>query len=121
MVEAYASGPSGFADQWRWEMANGVPADELNFTDPERCSLAYYRWHGSPRMYYSAYDTDVLAALKQRLDASRALGIPVTRSGGGPDCTNVFRASSVQGSGACLVSATVGNRGVPPRFRITTS
>jgi uncharacterized protein YecE (DUF72 family) len=39
--------------------------------------LAYYRWHGSPRMYYSAYDADALAALKQRLDASRALGIPV--------------------------------------------
>ena len=32
-------------------------------------STVYYRLHGSPRMYYSAYDTAYLDALAQRLDA----------------------------------------------------
>jgi uncharacterized protein YecE (DUF72 family) len=30
--------------------------------------LAYYRWHGSPRIYYSDYSAAALAALKRRLD-----------------------------------------------------
>jgi uncharacterized protein YecE (DUF72 family) len=30
--------------------------------------LAYYRWHGSPRVYYSDYSTAALAALKRRLE-----------------------------------------------------
>jgi uncharacterized protein YecE (DUF72 family) len=29
--------------------------------------LAYFRWHGSPRMYYSDYDDAALGALKKRL------------------------------------------------------
>ena len=33
--------------------------------------LAYYRWHGSPRIYYSNYDASALTALKRRL-ADRA-------------------------------------------------
>jgi len=32
--------------------------------------LVYYRWHGSPRMYYSAYPTDTLDALADALRAS---------------------------------------------------
>jgi uncharacterized protein YecE (DUF72 family) len=31
--------------------------------------LVYYRWHGSPRTYYSSYDEAALAALRHRLDA----------------------------------------------------
>lgn len=38
--------------------------------------LAYYRWHGAPRIYYSDYDATALASLKLRLDASIARGIP---------------------------------------------
>jgi uncharacterized protein YecE (DUF72 family) len=38
--------------------------------------LVYYRLHGSPRMYYSAYDAAALAALSRRLEESRARGIP---------------------------------------------
>jgi uncharacterized protein YecE (DUF72 family) len=38
--------------------------------------LAYYRWHGSPRIYYSDYDEAALAALAKRLDAQRQHGIP---------------------------------------------
>jgi uncharacterized protein YecE (DUF72 family) len=34
--------------------------------------LAYYRWHGSPRMYFSDYDAATLAALRQRLAEHRA-------------------------------------------------
>jgi uncharacterized protein YecE (DUF72 family) len=30
--------------------------------------LAYYRWHGSPRIYYSDYGAAALAALKRRLE-----------------------------------------------------
>jgi uncharacterized protein YecE (DUF72 family) len=33
--------------------------------------LAYYRWHGSPRIYYSDYSAAALAALKRRLEDSR--------------------------------------------------
>jgi uncharacterized protein YecE (DUF72 family) len=38
--------------------------------------LAYYRWHGSPRIYYSAYDADALAALQQRMQQSCRDGVP---------------------------------------------
>jgi uncharacterized protein YecE (DUF72 family) len=38
--------------------------------------LAYYRWHGSPRIYYSDYDNIALAALGKRLDAQRRDGVP---------------------------------------------
>jgi uncharacterized protein YecE (DUF72 family) len=38
--------------------------------------LAYYRWHGSPRIYYSDYDEVALAALAKRLDAQRRHGAP---------------------------------------------
>lgn len=34
-------------------------------------SLAYFRWHGSPRIYYSDYDAEALAALRQRVHAHR--------------------------------------------------
>jgi uncharacterized protein YecE (DUF72 family) len=39
--------------------------------------LAYYRWHGSPRVYYSEYDAAALAALGGRLEGQRQRGIPV--------------------------------------------
>jgi uncharacterized protein YecE (DUF72 family) len=38
--------------------------------------LAYFRWHGSPRIYYSDYDEAALAKLSERLAASRQKGIP---------------------------------------------
>ena len=38
--------------------------------------LAYYRWHGSPRIYYSDYDEVALTALAKRLDAQRQHGVP---------------------------------------------
>jgi uncharacterized protein YecE (DUF72 family) len=39
--------------------------------------LAYYRWHGSPRIYYSDYSAAALAALKRRLKKNRACGFAV--------------------------------------------
>jgi uncharacterized protein YecE (DUF72 family) len=39
--------------------------------------LAYYRWHGSPRVYYSDYDDAALAALGTRLEEQRKPGIPI--------------------------------------------
>ena len=42
-----------------------------------RRGLAYYRWHGSPRIYYSDYDAAARAALKQRLENDRASDISV--------------------------------------------
>jgi uncharacterized protein YecE (DUF72 family) len=36
--------------------------------------LVYYRWHGSPRIYYSDYDAVALTALKRRLGQHRAGG-----------------------------------------------
>jgi uncharacterized protein YecE (DUF72 family) len=38
--------------------------------------LAYYRWHGSPRVYYSDYDGVALKALETRLIASRRSRVP---------------------------------------------
>jgi uncharacterized protein YecE (DUF72 family) len=38
--------------------------------------LAYYRWHGSPRIYYSDYDVSALAALAQRLDEQCNRSVP---------------------------------------------
>lgn len=38
--------------------------------------LAYYRWHGSPRIYYSDYDAAALAALKRKLDESCRQDVP---------------------------------------------
>ncbi len=39
--------------------------------------LAYYRWHGSPRIYYSDYGAAALAALRRRLEDNRARGFAV--------------------------------------------
>jgi uncharacterized protein YecE (DUF72 family) len=36
--------------------------------------LAYFRWHGSPRIYYSDYDEAALATLRERLEAKRQQG-----------------------------------------------
>lgn len=38
--------------------------------------LAYYRWHGSPRVYYSDYDAAALAALGKRLGAQVRRRVP---------------------------------------------
>jgi uncharacterized protein YecE (DUF72 family) len=38
--------------------------------------LTYYRWHGSPRIYFSDYDAAALASLKRRLDANSTGGVP---------------------------------------------
>ncbi len=34
--------------------------------------LTYYRWHGKPRMYYSAYDEATLRGLAERVAANRS-------------------------------------------------
>lgn len=34
--------------------------------------LRYYRWHGSPRMYYSDYDANALDAFRRRMDDESA-------------------------------------------------
>jgi uncharacterized protein YecE (DUF72 family) len=38
--------------------------------------FCYFRWHGSPRIYYSSYDEAALATLSERLDAQRQQGVP---------------------------------------------
>lgn len=38
--------------------------------------LAYYRWHGSPRIYYSDYDAAALAALGKHVDRQIKRRIP---------------------------------------------
>jgi uncharacterized protein YecE (DUF72 family) len=54
-----------------------VAADPARIADAEEPGgwnrLAYYRWHGSPRIYYSDYGAAALKALKRRL-ADRARG-----------------------------------------------
>jgi uncharacterized protein YecE (DUF72 family) len=38
--------------------------------------LAYFRWHGSPRMYFSDYDAVALSSLKRKLDESCRRNVP---------------------------------------------
>jgi uncharacterized protein YecE (DUF72 family) len=38
--------------------------------------LLYFRWHGSPRIYYSDYDEAALATLRERLEAQCKHGVP---------------------------------------------
>jgi uncharacterized protein YecE (DUF72 family) len=40
-----------------------------------RKALAYYRWHGSPRIYYSDYDAAALASLQRRLEDDPARAV----------------------------------------------
>jgi uncharacterized protein YecE (DUF72 family) len=54
------------------------PAPVAGAAEPDGWgSLAYYRWHGSPRIYYSDYDDAALASLGKRLDAQRQRGVSV--------------------------------------------
>jgi uncharacterized protein YecE (DUF72 family) len=49
------------------------PARVAGAGEPGGCNkLAYYRWHGSPRIYYSDYGAAALKALKRRLEDNRA-------------------------------------------------
>lgn len=66
-----------------WLAAAGIarvaadPAKVPEGSDPGGWTgLAYYRWHGSPRIYYSDYDDAALASLGKRLAARRRRGIP---------------------------------------------
>jgi uncharacterized protein YecE (DUF72 family) len=38
--------------------------------------ITYFRWHGSPKIYFSDYDAAALTALKRRLDQERSRGVP---------------------------------------------
>lgn len=67
-----------------WLAAQGIaraaadPARNAGADAPGgRPALAYYRWHGSPRMYYSDYDAPALASLRRRLARHRAQGASV--------------------------------------------
>jgi uncharacterized protein YecE (DUF72 family) len=69
-------------DDWLGERgiarAAADPAPVTGGGNPGRRSgLAYYRWHGSPRIYYSDYDAAALAALQRRLEHDRARDISV--------------------------------------------
>jgi uncharacterized protein YecE (DUF72 family) len=63
----------------KWLAERGIarvaadPAPVLGAGKPcGRCGFAYYRWHGSPRIYYSNYDGAALASLQRRLEQDRA-------------------------------------------------
>jgi uncharacterized protein YecE (DUF72 family) len=65
------------ADQWlarrRIARAAADPARINGAGEPGGFGgTRYYRWHGSPQTYYSDYDAEALAALKQRLENGRA-------------------------------------------------
>jgi uncharacterized protein YecE (DUF72 family) len=57
-----------------------VAADPARLKGAEKTGgwtgLAYYRWHGSPRIYFSDYEAAALASLKRRMDADGAHGVP---------------------------------------------
>jgi uncharacterized protein YecE (DUF72 family) len=52
------------------------PAKHSNSRTPGGClALAYYRWHGSPRIYYSDYTPEKLAEIAADLKTKAACGI----------------------------------------------
>lgn len=64
------------ARQIAWVAADPAPVEGAGEPGGWR-GLAYYRWHGAPRIYYSDYDAAALAALAQRLAAEQARGASV--------------------------------------------
>jgi uncharacterized protein YecE (DUF72 family) len=68
--------------------------------------LAYYRWHGSPRMYYSSYDQRALNALRRRLVETAATAKTVwcifDNTAAGAALANALDLSDMlSGQGAC--------------------
>lgn len=57
-----------------------VAADPARVAEADKpggwAGLAYYRWHGSPRIYYSDYDAAALASLKKTLNESFRRDVP---------------------------------------------
>lgn len=61
---------------WQRHAIARVAADPAPVADAAEpgghAGLRYWRWHGSPRIYYGAYDADALAALATRVRAGLA-------------------------------------------------
>jgi uncharacterized protein YecE (DUF72 family) len=73
----FAPEVSGWLAKRRIARVAADPARNEGADEPGGWSkLAYYRWHGSPRMYYSNYDAAALAALRRRLEQHRGHGVP---------------------------------------------
>jgi uncharacterized protein YecE (DUF72 family) len=71
----FAPGVADWLAQRRIARVAADPARVAGAGEPGGWSqLAYYRWHGSPRIYYSDYGAAALKALKQRLQDDRARG-----------------------------------------------
>jgi len=71
----FAPGVDDWLDERRIARAAADPAPVAGADKPGgRSGLSYYRWHGSPRIYYSDYDADALAALERQLGDDRAGG-----------------------------------------------
>ena len=65
----FAEGVSEWLAQNEVVRAAADPARVAGADKPGGCNkLAYYRWHGSPRIYYSDYGAAALAALKRHLE-----------------------------------------------------
>jgi uncharacterized protein YecE (DUF72 family) len=69
--------------------------------------LAYYRWHGSPRIYYSDYDDVALKALKTRLAAKLQSNVPTW-------CIFDNTAEGAALGNALTVKRALGRRGFNP-------
>ncbi len=74
--------PSWFSAEvdklWRHYLINRVAADPARCPEASHVGghgpLRYWRWHGSPRMYFSAYQDDVLKKLALQLCSHSAAG-----------------------------------------------
>ena len=73
----FASGVDDWLAKRRVARAATYPALVAGADKPGGWSgLTYYRWHGSPRIYFSDYDAAALGALRQSLDQSRGGRVP---------------------------------------------
>ena len=73
----FASGVDDWLAKRRVARAATHPALVAGADKPGGWSgLTYYRWHGSPRIYFSDYDAAALGVLRQSLDQSRGGRVP---------------------------------------------
>lgn len=71
----FAADADGLLARWRVARVAADPARVAEAAEPSGWrDLAYYRLHGSPRVYYSSYDAAYLDALAARIESDLSAG-----------------------------------------------
>jgi uncharacterized protein YecE (DUF72 family) len=74
----FEAGPDALLSEFRVARVAADPAKVAAAAVPGGWrGLAYFRWHGAPRIYYSSYPDERLATLAVAVETERAAGRPV--------------------------------------------